>query len=203
MDRYIDELTSYLHNLSMDERQNAVDFYREYLQDGGFKDYDAAVSELGLPKQLARKILADYSIKENESVTDNDKRVKKSKSDAKTIWLIVLALLSTPVTIPLAIALVLVGIGVIIAVVGIIFGLAMMLIGLVVMAFGSLFAGVTLLPASLWTGMYYLGIGLAVLGIFTVAVPIGKWFIDLVIHITSTISKWIYSKVVPKNRGRK
>ncbi|WP_225417608.1 hypothetical protein [Lentilactobacillus kosonis] len=26
MDRYIDELTSYLHNLSMDERQNAVDF---------------------------------------------------------------------------------------------------------------------------------------------------------------------------------
>ncbi|WP_268912607.1 DUF1700 domain-containing protein [Lentilactobacillus sp. SPB1-3] len=201
MDRYIDELTVYLRDLNDEERQDAVDFYSEYLQDGNLTGYDEAVNELGQPKQLARKILADYSIKENDAVADSKQANKKPKSDAKTIWLITGALLSTPVTIPIAIALVATGIGLLIAVLGIALGLALLLIGLLIAAAASVFAGITLIPTNGWIGMYYLGIGLVIFGIFTIAIPLGKWIVDWIVHLMSKLSKWVYSKVVSKRRA--
>lgn len=203
MNKFIDELAEHLGQLSVEERQDAVEFYSEYLQDGNFTEYDDAVKELGTPKQLARKILADYSIKESDAAKDSNGQKKKPKSDVKTIWLIILALLSTPVTIPLAIGLVAAGFGVIIGILGIIFAFVMILGSLIILAGIAIFAGITVLSAEVWTGIYYLGMGLAILGLFVVAVPIGKWLIDLLVHWTSVLSKWVYEKVVPKNRAEK
>ena len=67
MDKYIAEFKSYLNQLSDSEYHEVVSFYTEYLQDGGFDTYEASVAELGSPKQLARKVLADYSIRLLES----------------------------------------------------------------------------------------------------------------------------------------
>ena len=49
-------------------------------------------------------MLADYSIRFNENLNANTSKRQKSQATVRTIWLIVLALLSTPITIPALIA---------------------------------------------------------------------------------------------------
>ena len=112
MNDYIEEFRALLGQFSPEERDEAVDFYREYLQDGSYETYDDCIRELGTPHQLARKVLADYSIRTLEAPVSQQSRKQQPKNDVKTIWLIVLAILSTPVTIPLALGIAGLSIGV-------------------------------------------------------------------------------------------
>ncbi len=83
MNDYIEEFRSLLGQLSQDERDEAVDFYTEYLQDGGYDSYDACVRELGTPHQLARKVLADYSIRTLNEPQGNGTRQQRPKMTSK------------------------------------------------------------------------------------------------------------------------
>ncbi|WP_283679775.1 DUF1700 domain-containing protein [Lentilactobacillus sp. Marseille-Q4993] len=205
MNEYLETLKGHLSQLSGAELDEVLDFYSEYLQDGGFTTYEQAVDELGTPKQVARKILADYSIKEGDqkAQTATGSRVDKPKNDVKTIWLIVLAILSTPITIPMAIVLFAFG-GVAVAVSGaMVVGIVGVIFGFLFAAVMMLFAGVAVIASSTWTGVYYLGLGLLILGIFVIAIPVAKWFIELIFHWMSVFFKWVYSKTVTKNKAEK
>ncbi|MEE6710785.1 DUF1700 domain-containing protein [Pediococcus acidilactici] len=96
MNEYIDELKSHLTKLTTEEQSDVINFYTEYLEDAGIKTYAAAVDKLGTPVQLARKVLADYSIKASQTMNDTDTQThsKQPQRDVRTIWLIILALLS-------------------------------------------------------------------------------------------------------------
>lgn len=203
MNDYIEEFQALLGQLSPEERDEAVDFYREYLQDGGYASYDDCIRELGTPHQLARKVLADYSIRTLDAPVSQQSRQQQPKNDVKTIWLIILALLSTPVTIPLALALagvIFAGIAVsgslIIAVLAIFFAVVVVGITGFVVGLGTLFS-------SFWTGIFYLGMGLMVIGIMIMLVPVFKAVVNGLIRGITLFSKWIYNKIVPKNRAER
>ncbi|KAF0339544.1 DUF1700 domain-containing protein [Pediococcus acidilactici] len=70
MHEYIDELKSHLTELTAEEQLDVINFYTEYLADAGIETYAAAVDKLGTPVQLARKVLADYSIKASQTMDD-------------------------------------------------------------------------------------------------------------------------------------
>ena len=91
--KYMQMLRRYLRKLPDDEIDDIVEFYSEYLADAGIDTKAEIEQELGTPRQLALKILADHSIKEEAE----DQRVV-SKTKIKTTWLIILALLATPAT---------------------------------------------------------------------------------------------------------
>ncbi|GHP14634.1 membrane protein [Lentilactobacillus fungorum] len=203
MDDYIEEFRTLLGQLDQEERDEAVNFYEEYLEDGHFTSYNDCVRELGTPRQLARKVLADYSIKTLENPQPNATRSQRSKNDVKTIWLILLALLSTPVTIPLAIvaaALFIAGIAVtgalIISIAAVFF--AAILTGVV-----SFAVGIGIIINSFWTGLFYLGIGLFVIGFLIILTPMFKAVVNGLIRGVTLFSKWIYNKLVPKNRAER
>jgi uncharacterized membrane protein len=203
MNDYIEELRSYLSPLTNAERFDVIQFYTEYLQDSELATYQQAVSAIGTPKQVARKILADYSIKAGEKDESEAPRSNRSRQDVRTIWLIILAIFSTPITIPIALALFVaiftIMLGLIIAVFGI--GVCFTITGIIAVLVTII--GFIILSTSFWTGIYYIGFGLLVIGVYLLLMPFIKWLLELILHSTSLFFKWLYSNIVTKNRAEK
>lgn len=207
MDKYIAEFKAYLNQLSEDELDEVVNFYSEYLADGGFETYEAAVAELGSPRQLARKVLADYSIRLLDSPEEEGQtmgsRAAHSRRQVRTIWLILLAILSTPVTIPIAIAVLATLLGVLIGAAAIIIAIVVTIVALAVAGVIGLGVGIGIIGQSLPTGLVYIGGGLVVLGLFIVLIPAFNWLIRGAIHVTLSFSRWLYGKLASRNRAEK
>ncbi|MEB3365738.1 DUF1700 domain-containing protein [Lactobacillus sp. R2/2] len=62
IDNYILQLKQYLIDLPNSDLKDVVQFYQEFLLDGNYHNEADIITELGTPKQLARKIMADYSV---------------------------------------------------------------------------------------------------------------------------------------------
>lgn len=200
MTKYIEEFEKYLGQLGQAERDEVVSFYQEYLEDGGFETYDAAVSELGSPKQLARKVLADYSIRLLDAEPSNPSR-RQSKSEVRTIWLIGLAILSTPVTIPLAIAVFAMMFAIVVAAAAILFAAVIVVLSFLLVAAVAIFFGFALIGTNGWVAMTYLGGGLAAIGAFFVLVPALIWLVRGLIRGTLAVSRWLYGKLSRRNKA--
>lgn len=185
MENYLAELEQLLYQLRPSDKDEAMDFYREYLMDADLTTYQQCIDELGVPKQLSRKILADYSIKADETSTnylDN----KNSRSNIRLIWWIALALLASPLALPVFIALV-TGAAVAFALVVTLF--------VVIATFGItslvlVIAGIGILLQSIWTGLYYIGGGLLILGIMLVVIP-----------VTMSLLKWLIAKIAQLSKA--
>ncbi|WP_125711943.1 DUF1700 domain-containing protein [Companilactobacillus kedongensis] len=201
VNEYIDELKVYLHPLDESERNDVLEFYREYLIDANLITTDAIVNELGLPKKLARKVLADYSIKmsednyqhvDNGRISDNE----RFKKNLGMIGLILLALMASPIAIPAAFILVLglvlfFGLGIFFIL------LFMFLLALsVILGIGAIFIGISVIFESIATSVFYIGAGLLILGINFFIIPIViaviRWVFDLVV----IFFRWLGKKLL-------
>lgn len=203
MNDYIEELKALLAQLDPEERNDVLDFYTEYLQDGKFVTYNDCVRELGTPRQLARKVLADYSIKNLSATAQAGSRVNKPKEDVKTIWLIVLAVLSTPITIPLAIVAIAVFSAVIVAAGGLMVAMISVFFAVILSGLVAIGTGLGVVGGHFWVGVFYLGAGLLAIGLIMLLSPALKGTIDGIIHGFTLFSKWMYDKLVTKNRAEK
>lgn len=208
MNDYIKELERLIGQLTTAEQQDVVEYYREYLMDAGLETYQQAVDELGTPRSLARKILADYSIRVSEQNNQESQQASRStvqatKSNVRTVWLIVLALLSTPVTIPI-----------LIVVAALLFAMVAVLGSLVVAAFAVFLsviaigvagcvAGLFVIWQTPWTGLFYLGMGLFALGASLIAWLILKWIGSKVVWGLSWLAQEIYRRFIPRSRAER
>ncbi|KRK47381.1 DUF1700 domain-containing protein [Secundilactobacillus kimchicus] len=200
MNNYIKEFSGYLGQLGATERDEVVSFYQEYLEDGGFETYDQAVGELGSPKQLARKVLADYSIRLLDG-TASQAADPKPQSEVRTIWIIILAILSTPITIPIAVVVLGIMFAVLVSAVAIIFAAVVIVFSILLVAVVAIFFGISLIGTNGWVAMTYLGGGLAAIGAFLILIPALIWLIRGLIRGALSISKWLYAKLSRKNKA--
>ncbi|NLR10611.1 MULTISPECIES: DUF1700 domain-containing protein [Lactobacillaceae] len=208
MNDYIKEVERLIGQLTTGEQQDVVEYYREYLMDAGLETYQQAVDELGTPKSLARKVLADYSIRLSEQSQQGTTQTSRAtaqaaKNNVRTVWLIVLALLSTPVTIPI-----------LIVVAALLFAMIAVLGSLIVAAlavFLSVIAvGIMCCVAALfviwqtpWTGIFYLGIGLFALGASLLGWLLLKWLGSKIVWALSWAAKGIYRRFIPRSRAER
>ncbi|MFD1317733.1 DUF1700 domain-containing protein [Loigolactobacillus zhaoyuanensis] len=186
---YLDEFQALLQGLSSDETSDVLEYYQEYILDAELIDYAAAVAKLGTPHQLARKTLADYSIRQSEPVTRATPR-----HNARLIWIIILALFASPIAIPLAIAVILMLIAGILVIGAIIFAAMMVVAGLLLAGGFALISGVAILFQSFATGIFYIGVGLAGLGGGILALLIGYMVVKVLLQMGVVIIKYIYHK---------
>lgn len=203
MKAYLDNFAALLIQLADDERDEVINFYREYLLDAGIQDYDDCVAELGTPKQLARKVLADYSIRFNENLTEETTKRQKSRAGVRAIWWVVLALLSTPITIPALIVI----FAVLIAVAAVVFAIGVAIVATIaavtMLALAAITAGVGVFTQSLWVALFYIGSGLAIIGVELLFFPLVVWFIGLIIQGVSTVVQRLYHRFVKRNRAER
>lgn len=207
IDSYIDEFKIYLHQLSESEQNDVVEFYQEYLTDAKLTSSDAIINKLGTPKNLTRKVLADYSIKMSEENYQhvNDGRLtnnERFKKNIAMIGLVILALMASPIALPIAFVVILmlaltVALGIFL-VLSFLFLVAASLIG----GIGAIFMGFSVIFQSFATTVFYLGVGLVILGIDFFLIPIiialFKWFFSVIVIFFRWLGKkLLYGRKTP------
>ncbi|KRM10866.1 hypothetical protein FD16_GL001062 [Paucilactobacillus suebicus DSM 5007 = KCTC 3549] len=201
----MDELASYLNQLTNDEKQDVLEFYSEYVMDADLKTDQEIIQKLGTPKQLSRKILADYSIKavNSEQGSTASGSTARPQRNIRMIWLIILALLASPIAIPILIVLAL---GLFMILLVIVMVIVMTIIVIVAVAFGgvvSIVGGLAVISSSIPTSIFFIGIGLGAVGLTLIAAPIGFLIIKVLIEMAANFSKWIYNRFFKSRRQSK
>ena len=93
---YLAKLDKYLRKLPKEDYQEAMDYCSEYFEEAGPENEAQVIAELGTPKEAARDIISRLL---DEKIIDQE---KTPKSRVSMVWLAILAILSAPVTLPLA-----------------------------------------------------------------------------------------------------
>lgn len=200
VNEYLRELKFYLTGMDKKEKENVINFYQEILLDSQVKSRPDLINQFGEPKQLARKILANYSINGNYEV-DTDVNNGKEKStklstDLQSIKWIILGLASIPLGVPLLI---------IIFAFMLVLGIFLAVIIGVVLAFFSaalliMYKAFPLIFGNNWAvGCFYFGSSLAFVILILILVPLIFSVIRFLISLMTKFSKKIGRHVFTEN----
>lgn len=200
--RYMAELEKLLAPLTAEERADALDFYNEYIEDASYDNYQEIINHLGTPRQLSHKILADYSIKANEEETKGG-HTASPHSSWRVFWLVIIAIVASPITFVLSFGALMVLIGALVAVLGIGVGIFGMLIGLLFAAGVCIYAGLGVITTATMTGILYVGVGIALLGALLLCVPLGYWVIRWLVQVIANLAKCLYQKLLQRRTERR
>ncbi len=96
---YLAKLDKYLRKLPKEDYQEAMDYFSEYFEEAGPENEAQVIAELGTPKEAARDIISRLL---DEKIIDQK---KTPKSRVSMVWLAILAVIITPVALPLALVL--------------------------------------------------------------------------------------------------
>jgi len=178
IDQYIAELARAIRSLPPDEVEQALDYYTEYLHDA--QDPQAAMAQLGAPKEVAATILAGYVGK------------RDTKPGFKVLWAIVLGILAAPIAAPLAITAFAIILTMVIAVFAVLLSLLATGVAMCVGGIGFVFFGLAVMIESFGTAAWYAGSGLLILalgligtyGLVRASGAVISWLARMVVRLT-------------------
>lgn len=75
---FLNQLSGLLSDISPEERDEALAYYREYIEDAGFENENAILEELGTPKEIAAEIKSGILNKNNPDIHYSSNTVKNS-----------------------------------------------------------------------------------------------------------------------------
>ncbi|GFH43218.1 membrane protein [Lactococcus hodotermopsidis] len=198
---YINDLRANLKALPKNEIDEAILYYEEYLADGELSD-GAAVAEFGTPKNLARRLVADYYMDaaDEEMFALQGQEVAKvpAKSPFKLTWFIILAIFASPILIPVAIVVVVMIFTVAITAATLIFTILCVLFTFAIVAVFAIFGGIMVLPQSITGGLFYISAGLAVVGALILLSPVVLTLIKAIKTLLVKFITWIGKKIIRK-----
>ncbi len=160
---FLEELSHKLRGLPEDDRQDAIRFYTDLIEDAGLREDEDVTPLTGSPEDAGRKILEETMDRKYTSFK-KEKGYKKSKSAGSMLWVMILGIFAAPIALPLAIAAFAVIFALVVSFGAVCFGL---FVGGIA-AIGSAFLAI---PALIMAG----GIGtkIIMIGSFFVAVGVG------------------------------
>ena len=169
---FLNALTKKLKLLPKEDREDAISFYTEFLEDSGFNDTEDVTGKIGTPKQVASELIANCTKKH----IDENEEKKSPKKTARIVWLAIISIFSLPITLPLAIALLIIVLTLIIV-------LIVLFIAFAASAIAVAVAGVGLIIA----GFFAPGIGqklvCAGIGLITLAIGVLILFVTILIYV--------------------
>lgn len=96
---FLADLEKRLKYVSEEDRNDAIEYYTEYLCDMNVTEEEDVCEKIGKPKDIAAGILTEFTEK-----MINEKKENKKGGAGKIILLILVIILSMPILIPIAIA---------------------------------------------------------------------------------------------------
>ena len=194
-EEYLQKLEQLLYCIPAEDREEALQFYRDYLEDAG-ADVDEVLRSLGTPEELAKSIQMDlYGDNEPGDFTRSYKKKKsvvparKGKLTAgQWILFLVLCLCAAPVIIPICGTVISVIIALLIAVIAIVFGAGIAGIALVVAAIVVIIVAIVKLIVSPFSALIMVGGGLLMIGIGLIGIAFALW---IVCKILPKIFVWL------------
>ena len=197
MDRasYLKKLRSKLSRLPAHELNAALVYYEEYFDEAGVENEQQVIAQLGSPSVVASQIMADFAIK------DLDATPASTKKNMTAIWLIILAILSAPLSIPLLA----VAVTLIISVGAVIFSFVVAIVATVLSIFlggvVSLIAGFFVLTEHWPTALLFIGIGLIVTGLGALLFPAVARLIKKIGLVCVEVLASLFRKITKKRKG--
>lgn len=176
---FLERLRVALSPLSDEERDSAVSYYEEFIND--CESWDEAKSKLGSPEDIANQILSENGINTQNPVFTIENKEEKNKNGI-SFSAILIAILTFPLWVGFAGA----AFGLLVAVIAVIFAV---LVSFGAVTVSGLVGGIILLPQSISLGLILIGAGLVIGGLFTLAIlPLARMFVN---SMKSTITKAI------------
>lgn len=185
---FIKELQRRLRYLPKEDRDDAIAYYNEYLDDMELDQNEDVSAKLGNPKDVAREIIENCTAKAVESQKENN----SIKGSGKLVWLVILAIASLPVSLPLAIA----AVAIATALLAVVFSI---LISLFAVAIGIVFIGIVWLVLSFATPGFANKI--ATFGLAAVILGIGIFATMGMIELSKLVVRSIGKLFVKRNKG--
>lgn len=178
-EEYMHTLEGCLYALSPEERAAAIQYYTEYFDDAGEENEQQVMEQLGLPQEVAKQILKDFSADRYpvSAYRPSGAGAGREKS-APCWWMVLIAVIALPVVLPLAVAIFAVLFGLLLTALILVAALAAVMIALIlagiVGTFGSLLhlCGWSLYP---WQGWISVGTALLSLGMGILLLPLCFW----------------------------
>ena len=181
-DQYIQDLRRAIRSLPPQDEDEAVAYYKEYLDDAD--DPTAAMAALGAPKDVAAEILANYVGRQD------------TKPGFGVLWAVLLGILAVPVGIPLFCVV----LALVITVLSVVFSLLATAVALVVGGISMVVTGVMVIGQNAPTVMWMIGGGLVAAAIGLLGtygmIAAGR-------AIVIGLSRWTASIVARFKKGKK
>ena len=172
---FIDRLAQLLADIPPEERDEALTYYREYIEDAGLENEEAIMQELGSPEEIAAAIKGDSDYRSSRQpiapIADTPQYASQAQSNQQT------HAKGTDSTV------------IILAVI-----LAVVLISLFIAAIVCLFRTTLLIAFSL------LGAGLLVAAIGILFIVLGVWLCATVIPLCATGIGKVFHKLFSRNK---
>lgn len=156
---YLNELEAHLHALPRDERDETMAYYDEYFT-------DANLSNSAARKQFARRLIADFYMD-----ADDESEIKP-KQQLRMIWVVILGLLASPVILPVALIMVALLVSALAVVLSIAVTIVSIVVAIIIIAVVSIVTGVAVVFNSLSGGIFFMGVGIAALGVLLLIGPL-------------------------------
>lgn len=188
-EEYMAKLQKYLRKLPKKDYEDAIDYFNEYFSDTDEEGQQKLMEELGTPKEAAADLM--YNLLDRK-LQEQDTDIEEKKSKKGIIALSVLAILSTPVTVPLFVALLAVLLAAAICVVCVILSDFIAAFSILLVGGKLLIRGLVSFPYSLSgaltiTGCGFLGIGCAIL-LYLLGIYFCKWTGLLLIKLAQVLA---------------
>lgn len=218
-EKFLQELSRLLSDLSIEEKQEAMTFYEEYFVEAGVDQEEQVLRELGSPQEVSYKIHEELAGKELvcydpaaekaggsheaaaehslENSQENTAGGKKGKVNGwKIACIVLLCLIVFPVALPLIVGLSAAAIGIVVAIFAILFAIVVTVLALVVSAaiVGVVFLilGFIKLVTAPFAALILLGLSLILLGAFILCC----WLlVKLCIVVVPAVAKAIWKLI--------
>lgn len=158
-DEFLNALLTALKGLPQEEINEAICYYEEYLSDAEEGNLEEALSALDKPAAIAAQIRAEFALKELR------KQPANAKKGISAAWLVLLAILATPIALPLALAAICVFFALFITVAAFLFSFAITAVALVVAGIAVGAVSATILFVNVGTGIMGLGASFICIGV--------------------------------------
>lgn len=180
------------------EREEALEYYEDYLNDAGISDDDIVPDSLGTPESIVENIKksmqnpeVDFMQDEKHAENPPSSKVRKKMSNlSNTEWILIIVLLV--VTSPVW-GSVVIGAGG--SVIGLVAGIAGIFIGMAGLGIGLMAGGFACVVAGLTSRIGFPGEGLFICGLGAVILAIGLLCTTGMINATVAFIKWIVKLV--------
>lgn len=197
---YMSRLKAALADLPEKEREDALRFYNDYLDEGGVEKEEENLRSLGSPEELAKEIRngvkgekatqnsgADQNV-QNRQYHQNNAGGKKQMDTATIILIVVLAIFALPIILPLFISFLGVMFSILVSIVAVAFSVVVAGVALGV-------AGVFLFGIGIWALFIVPPVGLILMGVGLLLFAIGLLFTVLCIILCRVVippfARWI------------
>lgn len=98
---FLKALSKQLKLMPKEDREDALTFYGEYLEDYGFAEDEDVTAKLGTPKEVAKNMIAEITMKH----IDSNEEKKSARKTATIVWIAIISIFSLPISLPIALCL--------------------------------------------------------------------------------------------------